>query len=385
MNTSAIIRFGLAFLVLFFGFTVSSGFGQIKVTKLNGNEALQGKTGIVYNLPRTAIHVSLKVEKTHQIPGPLAAYAADFLGLDNAPVRETVQFNIAGATIQAVTEPDPGQYYLIEKEEKSASEVWLSFADGSPVMVLEKFEKGMAPAGFAKWDEQLFIKPDPAFLFKKYTDSPTRELIDTIIRKVSIDTLVIEEQIFKRSMVEFSDEEKAQEAAARIREIEHDKYNLLIGYQETAYSKETLEYMLSELDELRQQYLKLFTGVKVVQEIMFDHVLFPGYADEANEYAIAGFSRTTGIVEADETNAVKLTLVRDNEGLKVDENSAGQGGGLVYRIPVPVRFELSYQGREIAAERLEVLQLSPLFTLPAAFTKIEIDRNTGALRSVLLQ
>ena len=52
-------------------------------------------------------------------------------------------------------------------------------------------------------------------LFRKYTESPTREVIDTIIRKVSIDTLVIEEKIFKRSMVEFSDQEKAQEAADR--------------------------------------------------------------------------------------------------------------------------------------------------------------------------
>ena len=114
------------------------------------------------------------------------------------------------------------------------------------MLTLEKFDKTVSPPGFVSWNEHLFVTPDPAYLFKKYTESPTREIIDTMIRRVSIDTLVIEEKIFKRSMIEFTDQEKAQEAADKIRQIEKDKYNLLVGYQETAYSREAMEFMYEQ-------------------------------------------------------------------------------------------------------------------------------------------
>ena len=193
---------------------------QVIATRVTSPEELAGKNGIVYNLPGTVVHIDLQVVKIQHFAGPLAQYAADYLGIDNVVTKDAVSYAVTDADIHTVTEPDPEQVFIIEKTDKSPAEIWISFGNMDPIVVIEKFEKDVSPDGFVKWQEDLFVKPDPALLFRKYTDSPTREVIDTITRKVSIDTLVIEEKIFKRSMVEFSDVEKAQEVAQRSHENE---------------------------------------------------------------------------------------------------------------------------------------------------------------------
>ena len=359
---------------------------QVKATRISAPEDLAGKSGIVYNLPGTIVHADIRIAKTRQFAGPLAQYAADYLGVDNVITKDAVSYSIFDAAIRTVTEPDPGQVFIIEKEEKSPAEIWISFGNQSPVAVIEKFEKGAAPAGFVKWQEDLFINPDPAYLFRKYTDSPTREVVDTIIRKVSIDTLVIEQKIFKSSMVEFSDVEKAQEAAAQIRLIDHDKYNLLIGYQETPYTHETLEFMLDQLEKQRQEYLKLFTGVSVTETLLFDFPVFPESGNEDGNYTLAGFSKTAGIIEAGDENAIILNIKRDDQGLNMSDVKDGQtGAGLVYRVPQIVTAILSFQGKELVSERIGVLQLSPLLSLPSGFKRVEFDMQTGAIKTVVLE
>jgi hypothetical protein len=230
MKTASLVRSGFSAAILVFMLAAGQNLSaQVRVTKVTGPETLNGKNGIVYNLHRTAVHAELQVTRTQQYAGPLAQYAKDYLGIDNVIAKDAVSYSLESASIQTSTGPDPGQVFIIEKEEKSPAEIWISFDKESPVLALERFDKNVTPEGFVNWRQDLFGKPDPALLFKEYSESPTREVFDTVVRKVSIDTVVIEQMIFKRSRVEFTDEEKAQEAAAEIKQIEHDKYNLMIG------------------------------------------------------------------------------------------------------------------------------------------------------------
>ena len=227
---------------------------------------------------------------------------------------------------------------------------------------------------------------ESGLLFGKYTESPTREVVDTIIRKVSIDTLVYEDKSFKRSMVEYTDLEKAREAAGRIRQIEQDKYNLLIGYQETAYSREALEFMYNELEEQRQDYLKLFTGVTVNETLKFNYQLFPDASKEEQKYILAGFSNSTGIIGANEQNEISVSIITDTENIL----PAATGGslaatGIVYRVPRSVQAVLSFHDKELVSRRIEVLQLGMIQSLPPDFKRVEFDLETGALKSVVLE
>jgi hypothetical protein len=360
---------------------------QVRVSKVTGPEMMAGKKGIVYNLPRTMIHVDLYVSKTQQFPGPLAEFAADYIGIDDVIKKNAVSYAVESAGLFSTSEPDPGQVYLIEKEEKSSGEIWISFGKSSPLLTLEKFDKTVSPPGFVSWNEHLFESTDPAYLFKKYTESPTREVIDTIIRRVSVDTLVIEEKTFKRSMVEFSDQEKAQEAADKIRQIEKDKYNLLVGYQETAYSREAMEFMYNKLEEERMEYMKLFTGVSVKEILKLKYQFFPDTGKEEQEYRLAAVSKFNGVISPDGQNDVKVNLQTDSEILKPADPAAGQSvtTGFVYRVPMFAQAVLTVQGKEMDSKRLEILQFGSIQSLPPEFKRVEFDMETGALKSVILE
>lgn len=359
---------------------------QVRVTRVTGPEQLNGKKGIVYNLPRTMVHVDLWIARTQQFAGPLAEYAGEYLSLDDVVTKNAVSYAISDVDIRTAIEPDPGQVYIIEKEDKSPGEIWVSFGKSAPVVTLEKFDKAVSPEGFVKWNEELFAQPVAGHLFREYTESSTREVIDTIIRKVSIDTLVLEEMTFRYSMVEFSDREKAQEAAMQIKQIERDKYNLLIGYQETAYSRETLEFMLNKLEEQRLEYLKLFTGVSVTETLKFDYMIIPETANEEGKYNLAGFSKSSGIISPEGQNILTVSIKPDSAIIFSAASSENQPAmGFAYRVPQPVQVVLTFQEKELVSQRIDVLQLGPVLTLPPEFRRVEFDMETGALRSVVIE
>jgi hypothetical protein len=187
-------------------------------------------------------------------------------------------------------------------------------------------------------------------------------------------------------MVEFSDKEKAQEAAARIRQIERDQYNLLIGYQETAYSRDVLQFMLDELEKQRQEYLKLFVGVSVKETLNFEYQLVPEALNETGTYTLAGFSETMGITETEGQSAIAVKFIAKDQILTANTPIDNQPAmGLAYRLLQPVQAIVTFQDKELTSRRIDVLQLGPVLTLPPAFKRVEFDMETGALRSVVLE
>ena len=106
----------LVFLVILLTGTAHGVFAQVRVTKITSPEMLNGKSGIVYTLPGTQIFVDLKIVRTQEFTGPLAEYAGEFLGIDEVITKNAVNYTVESAAISAVTEPDPAQIYLIEKE-----------------------------------------------------------------------------------------------------------------------------------------------------------------------------------------------------------------------------------------------------------------------------
>ena len=387
MKTRLNNRPGILCITIFLSLLINSEiFAQLRVTRVSAPETLTGKNGIVYSLPRTLVHVDLWIDKTQQFAGPLAEFAEEFMGMDDVITKNSVNFSINNACLWTSVETDPGQVYLIEKEEKSQGEIWISFGKTSPVISIEKFDKTVSPRGFADWDEDLYMVQEPGHLFRKYSEAPARDVIDTIIRKVSIDTLVIEEKILKHTLVEYTDREKAREAAGKIRQIEQDKYNLLIGYQETAYSLEALAFMHNKLEEQRLEYLKLFTGVSVTETLKFDYHFYPEIGKEKQEYALAGFSKNAGITEPGDENAIMVKLQAEIPDTIPGPPAGDQtASGLVYRIPGSALAVLTYQGKEIVSKPVEVLQLGMLLTLPAEFKRVEFDLETGTLKTVIIE
>ena len=64
--------------------------------------------GVVYSLPRNGLKIIVDVEKTTFIPGPYAAYAKKYLGIDNVDKNEKKLVYAFG------TQSDPGQIYYLD-------------------------------------------------------------------------------------------------------------------------------------------------------------------------------------------------------------------------------------------------------------------------------
>jgi hypothetical protein len=360
--------------------------GQVRVTRFNDPSQIAGRKGIVYSLPRTALDVEMTVTKTQIYPGPLAEYAREFLGTGEVVTKPTTEYNLAGAELKSCNEPDPDQTYIIEKEEKSQGEIWVSFSQDGKMIGIDNFPKESSPKGFAQWDNAVFGLQDEAGLYPRYSASAIREKVDTIIRRVSIDTLMIEEKILKRSMVEYPDRDKAEEAADRIRRIDSDIYNLLIGYQETPYPKESLEFMYSKLQEERREYVSLFTGLTVKENLVFQFRVVPDPSRESQRYDLGGFSPVSGLVEAAGDNSISLVIDRDGVPAGTASGpSAPNPSGIVYRTPVVLPVGIEYQGKEITSGYFEILQFGALQSLPPEFKKVELDLERGLVRSVVME
>jgi hypothetical protein len=367
-------------------FLVMQANGQVRVTKISSPQDLQGKKGLVYTLPRTYAEVEIVVAKTRQIPGPLAEYAREFLGTSDVVTKETSEYSIGSASVTFFREPDPNQIYMIEKEEKAQGEIWIGFGPENKTVCLEKFPKESSPKGFSEWDNASFQQFDTEGIYSKYSSSAVREKVDTIIRKISIDTLVIEEKMLKRSMVEYPARDKAQEAIDQVHRIESDMYNLLIGYQETPYSKDALEFMYSRLEKERQDYLSLFTGVTVNENLVFQFRVNPDPSKDSQAYPIAGFTTTGGLVAVDDQNTINLLLTPEKTWSSLSDAAASQGPkGIVYRIPVIVPYNLDYKGKSLASGNFQVDQFGSLLALPPEFKKVELNLETGSIRSVVME
>ncbi|MCX6246982.1 MAG: DUF4831 family protein [Bacteroidetes bacterium] len=243
------------FLILILaGFIPGSGFSQINVFHIDNNSLPAGKEGVFYSLPRTVLRIDVNIDRIENYKGPYSEYALKYLGLKNVVMTNSVEYKITGMKVTTSQQPDPDQYYFLELSGKLAKDDragLLSFTESGLIL-------GTVPEmvdTLAK-EEKTINKEEPGLatekdvfpeVFKYSADVNFFEKVDTIIRKVNIDTMTLERQYLKRTVVEKSPEQKAKEASDYIVKIKDNRFNLISGFQEVNYNKETLEYMDAQL------------------------------------------------------------------------------------------------------------------------------------------
>ena len=245
------------FIFILLGFLLNPGFSQINVFHIDNNLNLTKKEGVFYSLPRTVIRIDVNIDRIENYKGPYSEYALKYLGLKNVVMVNSVEYKITGMTVTTSQQPDPDQYYFLElagklsKDEKAGL---LSFTESGLILgtIPERIDT------VAK-EEKIINKEEPGLatekdvfpeVFKYSADVNFFEKVDTIIRKVNIDTMTLERQYLKRTVIEKSPEQKAKEASDYIVKIKDNRFNLISGFQEVNYNRETLEYMDSQLKQI---------------------------------------------------------------------------------------------------------------------------------------
>jgi hypothetical protein len=187
--------------------------------------------------------------------------------------------------------------------------------------------------------------------------------------------------------VERTDKEQAEEASAMINEITQDQYSLLVGYQETAYSYETIKYMYDQLETRRRNYLQLFTGITRKEKLDARYFVVPIPETLGAPYPVAGFNSTTGLTEPGGGNDVDLKIEGDGMAEILGEASTSAMGfsGYYYRIPETCEVSLNYQGESLVKETIVINQAGVVRNLPPDITYVRFDPRTGGITKVVLK
>ena len=236
-------------------------YSQYSITKVT-NSVNTAQTGMFYSLPQTVIRIDLTLERIDQKPGPLSGFANDFLGTNNVIESNNSFYNLLDAEVSTLAEPDADQIYYLQfpvQKSKDGTITKLSLSSIGTLLSFNVNDKGMeslTPEMNVSQSNYYFRDNED---FRYFADYNRKKVVDTIVRKITIDTVTIDRFLFRTSWASLSESDKANQAAMKIQSIREQRFNLLTGYQEVNYSG-SIEYMDHQLKRMEDEYLQLFLG-----------------------------------------------------------------------------------------------------------------------------
>ncbi len=362
---------------------------QINVSKVGTPGINSTSEGLFYALPHTVIQVDIVVNKVQKVKGPFAEYADQMLGLSQVTSVNSTEYELKDIRLTSYIEPDPEQYYFIQmpakQKDKKAIELFLSgdgiiSGVGSPSQPSVDKKQRSIDLSSSNVDIPEFANPS------------VFERMDTVIKRISLDTTIIEQKFFRKTSAVKSVEQKAREAAEFILKLDESMYNLINGYQEVNYEKGTMEFMYNQMNSMKQDYLELFKGVTSISPEKFT---FYYVADKDNPVeTLCRFSISKGILPKtsasgdliqiqasglNKTNALKSETQKMNMGQR-------ESHGLYYRIPDKATVAVKVGGQVKLESQFVINQFGVITFLPAtSIRNIGIDYNTGTVKRVVLE
>ena len=377
------------FLTLLLFLTVATTKGQINVSKVGPSGITAGYDGLFYALPETVIQVDIIVSKVRKVKGPFAEYADQMLGLSQVTSVNSTEYELKDIRLTSFSEPDPAEYYFIAMPEKQKDRkaIELFLTDDGVISGASNFDQP------EKNKKTQFIDLTPSKVNMPEVANPSVfERTDTVVKRISLDSTIIAQKFFRKTSSAKSNEQKAREASDFLLKLDESMYNLINGYQEVNYDKGTMEFMYSQMNSMKQDYLELFKGVTNVTSETFTFYYIP---DKNNSIeTLCRFSLSKGILPKTATSGdlvqMEAVSLHKTSALKPEnekpEVSPRESHGLYYRIPDKANVTFKVGGQEKLETRIVINQFGIITFLPASSIRnIGFDNNTGSLRRVVLE
>jgi hypothetical protein len=301
----------------------------------------------------------------------------------------SIEYEISSIRISTFTEPDPANYYFVrstgKKKERQAMELFLS--DRGALI-------GIGDARKEEIKKQNKVIGTSNFSMPEVPNPSLFERVDTVIRRISVDTTTIEQKVFKKISTAKTSEQKAKEAADFVLKLDESMFNLINGYQEVNYEKGTMAYMYAQMDELKNEYLELFKGVTGVTTDTYSFSFIPHNSADTPSMPLCKFSLSKGImdkgsptgdlVQADIRNLDNLNSIRDFVDRRNNENKEKKG--FYYCIPDEAAISVKVGGQVKIESQLTVNQFGIITFLPASSVhNLELFNNTGGLKHIFIK
>lgn len=346
----------ISFITIIFVCFVALSFAQSNVYRLplDSGQTVKGST-LCYMLPTTSLKVTVNVTKVREYKGYYADHAESLLGLKNVISENRTYYKIKDVSIEPIACPDARECYLVKLSGKQIKNNYLASLTAQPFDANHTNEVRCYTTS---------TTPISNF-FKNYSDPTYTEMEDSFVETKIIDGVVTQVPSNRTKLVSKSNNQKAQEAADAIGRSRKDQYNLVAGEQETAYSAEALDKMLAELKQWEENYLNLFTGL-----VLEDEISYVFYVDENSPFGddfeynlpIFSFDTKTGLKinedysysdKSNDSYILNFDPVYKTSEIDTALASAHQGqkgakcNGYFYRKPMPVKIKMLYNENDV--------------------------------------
>jgi len=377
------------FLILLLFLSIEGIHAQISVSKVGPSGIPAGTNGLFYALPQTVMQVDIIVNKIRKVKGPYAEYADQMLGLSQVTSVSSTEYELKDIRLSSYNEPDPAEYYFIampeKRKDRKAIELFLTYdglISGAGTFQLPNKSKNEKSINLTTSQVNMPEVANPSVF----------ERTDTVVKRISLDSTIIEQKFFRKTSSAKSNEQKAREASEFILKLDESMFNLINGYQEVNYEKGTIEFMYSQMNSMKQDYLELFKGVTSVSPEAYT---FYYVADQNNPMeTLCRFSTSKGILPKTSTAGDLVQMQAESfhktnmlkaETEKQDKCSL-ESHGLYYRIPDKATVTFKVGGQVKLETRFVINQFGVVTFLPAtSLRNIGFDNNTGTLRRVVLE
>ena len=364
--------------------------GQLDVRKAGREDIEASQEGFFYSIPRTGIRIDIQVKKTQRIKGPYAEFSEKYLGVSQVIMLNSTEYDIESILLSTFNEPDPSEYYFVRNagKPKHRQPLELYLSDRGALIGLSELVK---PGNDQPLDKEV---SSTLFRIPEVANPSMVERIDTVLRRISVDTSMIEQKVFKKVSAAKTPEQKAKEAADFILKLDESMFNLINGYQEVSYEKGTMEYMYSQMEKLRNDYMQLFKGVTGASTETYSFTYMPQKGEDNQVVTLCRFSTGKGISDKSSSTGDLVQLIVKNlnhlaqlKPLIEDRNANNENiKGLFYCIPEDAQVSVKVGGQVKIESQYTINQLGLVTYLPSSsLSEIELYHNTGGLKHVILR
>lgn len=351
----------------------TAAFPQFRISKVSSNMNT-GPEGIVYGLPRTVIQLDISLQKIDRVPGPLSGYASEYLGVSSFIDKPSSTYKLLNVNVRTFPEVDPDNSFYLQFAEQRGKD------DPENIFQLSDIGTLISYNAKSEFENQPKVVSNINQTYQVYNDGNAfdynagynrKKVIDTIIRKINIDTVSIDRFTFRTSWANLTEKDKANEAALKIQSIREQRFNLLTGFQEVNYGGSII-YMDNELKKMENDYLQLFLGKELSSVEHYTIFVIVEKGEDKRK-----------VMTTDKGDVIELVFNKHGNTSLLPEKPVQKENHLFYRMPENTTIEVNYNGKAFKTVSYPICQFGKLLMAPLGNTQLYFDPNTGNLLRIV--